>query len=71
MYEKLIDKRKKKSITQEEMAELLGISKTNYSLKEIGKLDFDLIEVKKILNILDDNYNNIFFNNGVTEKKLQ
>ncbi len=68
MYEKLIDKRKEKSITQDEMARLLGISTCNYNLKELGKLDFDLVEVKKILKILDDNYNNIFFNNNVTKK---
>ena len=36
-----------KGITQEEMGKLLGISKNNYNLKENGKLDFNLSEVKK------------------------
>ena len=61
MYPKLIGKRNEKGITQEKMAELLGISKNNYNQKENGKLDFGLIEVKKILKILDCNYNDIFF----------
>ena len=61
MYPKLIGKRNEKGITQEKMAELLGISKNNYNQKENGKLDFGLIEVKKILKILDCSYNDIFF----------
>lgn len=68
MYPKLIGKRNEKGITQEKMAELLGISKNNYNLKENGKLDFNLVEVKKILKILDDNYDNIFFEENVTLK---
>ncbi len=43
------------------MAELIGISKNNYNLKENGKLDFNLLEVKKILSILECSYNEIFF----------
>lgn len=67
MYPKLIGKRNEKKITQEKMAELLGISKGNYNLKENGKLDFNLVEVKKILKILDDSYDNIFFEEDVTQ----
>lgn len=67
MYPKLIGKRNEKKITQEKMAELLGISKNNYNLKENGKLDFNLVEVKKILKILDDTYDNIFFEENVTK----
>lgn len=68
MYPKLIGKRNEKGITQEKMAELIGISKNNYNLKENGKLDFNLSEVKKILNILDEDYNNIFFTENVNKK---
>lgn len=67
MYPKLIGKRNELKITQEKMAKLLGISKNNYNLKENGKLDFNLVEVKKILNILNDKYDNIFFEENVTE----
>ena len=48
------------------MAELLGISKNNYNLKENGKLDFNLVEVKKILSILNSTYDEIFFEENVT-----
>ena len=67
MYPKLIGKRNEKGITQEQMAKLLGISKNNYNLKENGKLDFNLAEVKKILDILKSNYNDIFFEEIVTQ----
>ena len=68
MYPKLIGKRNEKGITQEQMAKLLGISKNNYNLKENGKLDFNLSEVKKILDILKSNYNDIFFEENVSYK---
>ena len=67
MYPKLIGKRNELGITQEKMANLLGISKGNYNLKENGKLDFNLIEVKKILKILNETYEHIFFEENVTE----
>lgn len=68
MYPKLIGKRNELGITQEKMSELLGISKGNYNLKENGKLDFNLVEVKKILKILGEKYDDIFFEDNVTEK---
>ena len=68
MYPKLIGKRNELGITQEKMSELLGISKGNYILKENGKLDFNLVEVKKILKILGESYDNIFFEENVTKK---
>ena len=68
MYPKLVGKRNEKGITQEKMAEMLGISKNNYNLKENGKLDFNLVEVKKILQILKSSYDEIFFEGDVTEK---
>lgn len=71
MYPKLIGKRNEFGITQEKMAELLGISKNNYNLKENGKLDFNLVEVKKILEILETSYNEIFFEENVTEKSYK
>lgn len=67
LYPKLIGKRNELGITQEKMANLLGISKGNYNLKENGKLDFNLIEVKKILKILNETYEHIFFEENVTE----
>lgn len=71
MYPKLIGKRNEKGITQQGMADLLGISKNNYNLKENGKLDFNLVEVKKILKILNDSYDNIFFEGNVTQNSYK
>ena len=71
MYPKLIGKRNEKGLTQEKIAEMLGISKQNYNLKENGKLDFNLVEVKKILLILEDSYDNIFFEENVTKKSYK
>ena len=71
MYPKLIGKRNEKGITQEKMAELIGISKNNYNLKENGKLDFNLVEVKKILGILDSTYEDIFFEDNVTQNSYK
>lgn len=71
MYPKLIGKRNEKGLTQQEMADLLGISKGNYNLKENGKLDFNLVEVKKILKILGSSYDEIFFEDNVTQKSYK
>lgn len=71
MYPRLIGKRNELGITQEKMAELLGISKNNYNLKENGKLDFNLVEVKKILKILNSDYETIFFDNNVIENSYK
>lgn len=71
MYPKLIGKRNELGITQEKMANLLGISKGNYNLKENGKLDFNLVEVKKILKILNETYEHIFFEEYVTENSYK
>lgn len=71
MYPKLIGKRNEKGITQEKMAEMIGISKNNYNLKENGKLDFNLVEVKKILEILNSKYEEIFFEETVTKNSYK
>ena len=71
MYPKLVGKRNELGITQEKMSELLGISKNNYNLKENGKLDFNLVEVKKRLKILGANYDSIFFEENVTKKSYK
>lgn len=67
MYPKLVGKRNEKGFSQEKMAEMLGISKNNYNLKENGKLDFNLVEVKNILRILNCTYDEIFFEENVTQ----
>lgn len=66
--DKLIGKRNEKGYSQEYMSKLLGISKNNYFEKENGKKQFKKNEIDKILRILNDTYENIFFTIDVTEK---
>lgn len=72
MQEKLIIIRKKKGITQQELAKLIGISVNQYSLKEKGKYTFDCDEMFKIAEYLDMNIDDIFLptthQNGVIEE---
>ena len=47
--------------TQKDMAEALGINKITYSLKESGKNDFTLTEMKKAYEVLHEKINTITF----------
>lgn len=57
---KLKGKRVEKGLTQEKMAAKLGMTKKTYNFKENGKYIFRLDEIKKILEILDCNFEDIF-----------
>ncbi len=57
---KLKGTRVEKGLTQEDMAEKIGISTYSYLMKENGKRDFTLTEMKKICEILDKELSEIF-----------
>lgn len=57
---KLKGARVEKGLTQEDMAERIGISTYSYLMKENGKRDFTLTEMKKICEILDKELYEIF-----------
>lgn len=57
---KLKGARVEKGLTQEDMAKRIGISTYSYLMKENGKRDFTLSEMKKICNILDKELSEIF-----------
>ena len=57
---KLKGARVEKGLTQEDMAERIGISTYSYLMKENGKRDFTLTEMKKICDILDKELSEIF-----------
>lgn len=62
MRTKLVDIRKKRGYTQQEMAKILGISRTTYTGYENGNFSPSLekgLEIKKILRYKKDD---IFFN---------
>ncbi len=73
MQEKLLLIRKNKNITQQELAECIGISVNQYSLKEKGKYNFNCDEMFKIANYLKMNIEDIFLplthQNGVKDRK--
>lgn len=57
---KLKGKRVEKGLTQDAMSKLLNIEKATYGRKERGDAQFTLYEVKKILEILECNFEDIF-----------
>lgn len=62
MRKKLIEKRKKKGLTQEQMARMLNIARTTYSGYECGTFSpsfENVLKIKKILNYKNDD---IFLN---------
>lgn len=60
MQEKLLLIRKSKNITQQELAECIGISANQYSLKEKGKYNFNCDEMFKIAKYLGMSIEDIF-----------
>lgn len=64
MTNKLKSVRALNSVTQSEMAKILNITNTGYRLKELGKNQFTLVELKKIkkfLKLTDEQLLDIFF----------
>ena len=57
---KLKGARVEKGLTQEDMAKRIGISTYSYLMKENGKRDFTLTEMKKICEILGKELSEIF-----------
>lgn len=67
-YPKLKGLRNEKGYTMEEFASLLGITKNCYFKKENGLTDFYLCEIRKILDIFNCKYEDIFLNCVSTKK---
>lgn len=62
MRHKMITKRKKLGLTQQQVSELIGVNRNTYSSYEIGAITPSLdvaIKIKKALQTKDDD---IFFN---------
>lgn len=66
MREKLIEIRKKRGYTQEQMANLLEIARTTYTGYENGNFDPSLEIALKIKKILKYNNDNIFLISNVS-----
>lgn len=62
-------KRAEHSLSQEEIARQLGVSRTTYRFKESGEGDFSGSEIRKLASVLSLNLNEvnaIFFDNKLT-----
>lgn len=67
VYPKLKYYRAEYNLSMEDMAKKLNISKNAYFQKENGYTPFYLEEIKKILDIFNCNFNDIFFKNNVNQ----
>jgi len=63
----LIQKRKKKKLTQQKMADMLEIGRSTYSAYELGNIDPPLKISTKIKEILNYKNDDIFLNENVSE----
>lgn len=60
MQGKLLILRKERGVTQQKMADLLGVTKETYRRKEKGLTDFGSSEMFKIANFFDKDIGEIF-----------
>lgn len=65
--------RAKHGITQAEMANMLGISPSTYSTRELGKTPFTVPEVQKIIELFGAKFEDLFlpsnYGNSVVDAK--
>ena len=57
---KVRGKRAEIGYSQTVMAKYLGISKNNYNKKENGKIEFKLDEIRKLLELFNCDFSDIF-----------
>ena len=67
MYENLRSLRKKRGLTCEQMAKVIGVQKSTYSKKERGAVTFTLADAEKISVFLKIPIEQIFFANNVSQ----
>ena len=57
---KLYDARKRAKLSQQEVADILGISRNSYGQKERGYVPFNLEEMFALSELLDSSLDNLF-----------
>ncbi|KXL54406.1 HTH-type transcriptional regulator ImmR [Anaerotignum neopropionicum] len=58
--EKIAKARKEKGLTQEQLAEMIGVAKSTLTGYEKGNREPDLLKIKKLISILDINPDYLF-----------
>ena len=66
---KLRGARQARKLSQQQMADLLGIDRTTYGKKENGDYEFWESEIDLILMELNEKYENIFLRHNLTKRK--
>lgn len=61
--------RTKNRFTQQDMAQMLNISYSTYSMKENGNRDFTISEIEKIRDLFGLSYEQIFFDDNAHDTK--
>lgn len=69
MQIKLYDARKQAKLSQQEVAEILGISRNSYGQKERGDVPFNLEEMFTLAELLNTSLDDLFISNkeGMTK----
>ncbi|WP_304508961.1 helix-turn-helix domain-containing protein [Anaerotignum sp.] len=67
--EKIAEARKEKGMTQEQLAEKIGIAKSTLTGYEKGNREPDLLKIKKLISILEINPDYLFETNKYKEEK--
>ncbi len=70
MYDKLKGLMKENHITQNELAEILGMTVSTLNFKLNGKSDFTIREGKKISELFDKPIDEIFFTFEISKMKI-
>lgn len=65
---KLKSLRAEHGFNQQDMADILNISRTSYCNKEIGKNKFNIYEAKQIAELFNSSIDDIFFTDEVNFK---
>lgn len=63
--------RVKNNIVQQDMADMLDINYSTYSLKENGIRDFTITEIQKIIELFGLPYEEIFFDDNAHKSKTE
>ena len=69
MQIKLYDARKRAKLSQQEVADILGISRNSYGQKERGDVSFNLEEMFALSNLLNTNLDDLFISRPKEEVK--
>ena len=69
MQIKLYEARKRAKLSQQDVADALGISRNSYGQKERGYVPFNLVEMFALSELLDSSLDNLFTSKREEKRK--